>query len=114
MSIEDLAKKMFTHVTTWDWAYADEDDAKHYIRLATIAHRDLCGWRPISEAPRDALEVIVFGPWEAEVNGSLGESAGVARFELGAWRVTLEDAYSVTYEPTHFRKLPEPLTEGEG
>jgi len=80
---------------------------------ALEAEMEKTKWRPVEDAHKDA-KAIIFGPWEGEINGGLGVSAGVGVCVNGFWRASLEDAYAVTCEPTHFLPLPKPPTEGEG
>jgi len=110
MSIEDLAKKMAS--AKCDGAKWPEQftigERRDIILYATIAHRELNKWRPISEAPRDC-HIWAF-------NGEQHRMRWIEGRDYALWVYVDEalcDLDPYPDQPTHFRELPEPPTEGE-
>jgi len=92
-------------------------------KAAAIAIRELCGWRPIGEAPKDGSTVLIAwfdktnnkwqqrsSYWDATFDFTYDDIRGST--QIGAWtdNAVASFAYEEThsYPATHFRPLPPP------
>ena len=73
------------------------------------------GWQPITTAPKDGTEVILYGIWAGEINGkSIVSSIDIGYWSTGKsdfagdewWLLSTGDAYSCWMEATHWMPVP--------
>lgn len=73
-------------------------------------------WRTIDSAPKDGTEILGYGLWAGEINGTdtiptrctIQWDGGTTDYEGFHWSVTGTDAYAAWMCPTHWMPLPPP------